>query len=133
MDDPTNVLVDQEVSDAISKRCAEEKRKEEIRQEMKMADARAKMKNKNVVNDAKVIAQPSEIVQPTKKEEISEPIKVENGEELVTKQKLVEVVGGINKSFAWLEKFIQAQNTQNAKVNKFISDISKAIEEYNKK
>jgi hypothetical protein len=124
MEDVTNVPVDPIVSENISNRCIEEKRKAEIRQEMKMASARAKA-NKNVPNE------PVEDV----KENIIEVTKnvAQIDDDYITKQKLNGVVENINKSFSWIEKYIQSQNVQNAKVNKFISDLSKLVEEYNKK
>ena len=51
----------------------------------------------------------------------------------VTNKVFQEKIANINKVFAWLEQYITAQNVKNAKVDKFIQTLSKAIEEYNKK
>jgi len=145
--DKTDPELEQKTSDLIAKRLVEEKRKAELRQEMKMAKAREDLR----IKKAKGVQEPSQLglsesaplieatlpvltpIAPPVQTPVAPIIEVANGGEYVTKQKLTEVITGLNKSFAWIEKYIIEQNTINAKVDRFIIDLSGIINTYKEK
>jgi hypothetical protein len=146
--DKTDPLLEQKTSDLIAKRLIEEKRKAELRQEMKMAKAREDSRNKRAQGESETsrpgfgdstppvetplpIAYP--IVPRNQAPETPTTPEMANGGEYITKQRLTEVITGLNKSFAWIEKYVAEQNAINAKVDRFITDLSGIINAYKDK
>ena len=143
-DDPQ---LQEKTSELLAKRLDEEKRKAEIREEMKMAKAREETRAKKAMKEANNTTQAQLInpitqrhhVDPEVTPQVSQQPATETPTEIidpmgnVTNKVFQEKIANINKVFAWLEQYITAQNVQNAKVDKFIQTLSKAIEEFNKK
>jgi hypothetical protein len=126
----------EKTSDLIQKRQQEELRRAQLKEELKMANARedARVKKQNIIAPTpppmSVIKQ-VEDKQELKKEENLTSLK--DDVEYVKTEKMKEIITGINKSFAWLEQYIVQQNAQNAKVDKFIHGLQSLINDYNKK
>ena len=146
--DKADPQLEQKTSDLIAKRLVEEKRKAELCQEMKMSKAREDSRNKKAQgvlepsrpgfgDSMSTVENPLPILTPTNPRNqapvVPTTLEVANGEEYITKQRLVEVITGLNKSFAWIEKYITEQNATNAKVDKFITDLSGVINSYKEK
>ena len=123
----------EKTSELIARRAEEEKRKAELRQEMVMAKARAEAKAKKGVLDTPEVTPevtpqvPPEVQAPSINDLPSKP------EDYITVKKFQETLLNINKSFSWLENYIKEQNVVNAKIDKLVNSLSKAIEDYNKK
>lgn len=131
--DKSDPELDKKTSDLINTRMQEELRKAQLREEIKMATARkeaAEKKNMKNNNETPQVA-PQKVVETTI--ETSDDNAKITKDEFVTESKMREVVQNINKSFAFIEKFIQEQNSQNAKMDKFVNGLQALINEYNKK
>jgi hypothetical protein len=143
--DKTDPQLEQKTSDLIAKRLIEEKRKADLREEMKMSKAREASRVKKAQgvleqtkpgfsDSAPIIEAPLPIAVPLNPRNQAPmtptTLEVANGNEYITKQRLFEVITGLNKSFAWIEKYITEQNDKNARVDKFITDLSGIINAY---
>jgi hypothetical protein len=137
-DDPQLV---EKTADLIQKRQQEELRKAQLKEELKMAKAREEARaKKQSLNPPKTpIPEPIPTPEPQSPPSIDSATKapesasITDGGEYVKKEKLAEIVAGINKSFAWIEQYVVQQNAQNAKIDKFIFGLQNLINEYNKK
>jgi hypothetical protein len=137
-DDPQ---LSEKTSNLIQKRQQEELRKAVLKEELKMAKAREEARAKKQSLNPPKTPIPESI--PTSETQSTSPINLDtkasesisniDSGEYVKKEKVTEIVAGINKSFAWLEQYVVQQNAQNAKVDKFILGLQNLINEYNKK
>lgn len=125
-------------SDLINQRFAEEKRKAELMEELKMQKAREAAKAKKEAKEPKEVKEVKEVKEAPKP--ISSPVDtvnmpnskatptvIENTNDPVTKAQLAEITTKINRSFSWLEQYVKEQNEKNEKFEAFIKALTAAI------
>ena len=122
-------------TELINQRFAEEKRKAELMEELKMQKAREAAKAKKEAKEPKEVKEVKQPPKPTSNvvdtnnmpNSKATPTVVENTDEPVTKAQLAEITAKINKSFAWLEAYVKDQNSKNEKFEQFIKNLTTAV------
>lgn len=134
--DKSDPALQEKTSELIARRAEEEKRKADLRKEMTMAKARAEAKaKKGVATESLGVEVQPQQPQPQVASEVPSlsTEAASKPDEYITVKKFQETILNINRSFSWLENYVKEQNGFNAKVDKLVNSITKAVEEYNKK
>lgn len=141
----TDPELEKKTSELLALRLAEEKRKADLRQELKIQKARDDVKAKKAAASVAQIPPPNAFPQvqeqiPAIKAPVATPpsvaatpsTPVANGDEYVTQQQLADMKERLNRSFAWIEAFVKEQVEKNNRNEAFITAISNASSAFKK-
>lgn len=141
----TDPDLEKKTSELLALRLVEEKRKADLRQELKIQKAREDVKAKKAaasvgqIPPANAFPQVQEQIPAIKAASVTAPpvpvtpsAPVANGNEYVTQQQLADMREKLNKSFAWLEAFVKEQVDKNNRNEAFITAISNASAAFKK-